>query len=230
MTVMRGPEDRFPGFFVGDLPIEERRAIGNCEAALREATEYINQFRADLSLFDNCTAALDQDHNLPTQTINLYEDWVRLAGRDGAMTIYHFASSLSGVNAWANQSPSLRNVMNKSKIKEGFRLLNEYFPDYAKMRHAVAHEADVTKSSKWQKENVASGPYKGPGINIEGDSTTYVIKGLFQNRTYTATFDGKIRTYELSVETWEKMVSIKRSFYSAFRTHEGQPLPLLQPA
>jgi len=92
-------------------------------------------------------------------------NWKRVAGRDGAMTIYHFHIALSGIQETVAECPTLSATIDRSLFRSANKLLRKYFPDYIDIRDAVAHTAETTRNH--QKHDVHSvKDYVGQGIYI----------------------------------------------------------------
>ena len=84
--------------------------------------------------------------------------------------------------------------------------MNASFPHWDQARHAIAHRADFfvdpAKSAKHRQMTT-------PGV-------THTYWNRLQGRTFIHSLDGNQFTCEVSQEAMERLVEIRRKFFSAF--------------
>jgi hypothetical protein len=84
-------------------------------------------------------------HSLISDVRDIARPWVFVAGRDGAMSIYHFAKSMEGMMAFLGQCPTVLDKVDRTKLRSARKMLRELFPDFEAVRHAVAHAGELMK-------------------------------------------------------------------------------------
>lgn len=214
-----------PRIFPNRLPEPERNTAHLINSALLSLQGYVDDFRSAVRLYDFCrvqeaTKQLTGASNLPKQFLKELPRWPFLAGRDGAMTIYHFSIALEGLQTNIAKCPTLTPYVERPLLKSANKLLRKYFPDLEQIRHSVAHTADKMKTPEKHAEHSFSGSYSGLGIAIK-KSTQVTIINSFQDRLFTNTWEGKVLSYELSQDTWKKLIAIKKEVWAAFKLSEA---------
>jgi hypothetical protein len=205
--------------FMGDIR-KEGQPYWLLNGALSSMEKYVNDFHADLHLFEYCS----MQSSVLAVPSNAFNTWRLVAARDAVMAINHFMKELIAANDIANQLPLLIPHLDRSAMGRARAEFDESFPDYAKARHAVAHAGEVAKNADAFEQNSFSGTYKGEAFHIENGQI--LIQDALQGRTYTSTLDKKIVLTELSEKSLQKLHSVKNLFYAAF---QKIPSPLTQP-
>jgi hypothetical protein len=198
-----------------DLKIAPEEEHGNLRLLnfnLNEILRFVDQFGSALHLFDYCSM---QESIIPSQPAGVFFRWKLITCRDAAMSIYHFRNVIEGAHNLANQSPYVGPKLNTDLLDEAHSKFERWFPDYAKMRHAVAHAGELAKNKGKSKQHWFSGDHKEPGLEIE-NSTGILVQDSLLDRRFTSTFKGKIVHCDMSPETFMRLRDIGDCFYRAF--------------
>jgi hypothetical protein len=218
-----------PSIRPDSLPKSERKSAWLIEQAVDDLNNFVKEFRSALALFDFCTGqqqAIEQRRKANASRPNdpqfaeYFGGWRFVAARDGAMSIYHFGKTLEGIRANLGSCPAVRPWVDSSALRLAAKRFDNYFPQFVAMRHAVAHAGELTRGEKNFDKHSFTGNYTGPGIEVV-DSAHMSIRNSLFGRTYTATFDGQVATYEISGTTLSHLGDIKEEIVSVFRKVEA---------
>ncbi|MBL8572354.1 MAG: hypothetical protein JNM13_01620 [Hyphomicrobiaceae bacterium] len=147
--------------------------------------------------------------------IEKFRQWQHIAGREGAMTIYHFGITVDAFNKRLGRCPILRDAADRAKLDEANKLFRDGFKYNERIRHAVGHEAELLKTQNQRKKNYVTNGYDdGKHIKVEAGATFFVSDSFIDNR-YTTTLLGDVHNYECSHNTTEKLKYVLRTFASA---------------
>lgn len=201
-----------PRIRASGVTADERDQALTTSRMIQELDSQTGYFRAAVSLFDFC---YEKAHSI-TNDVNLrrsYLSWMHIAARDGAMTIYHFGKALAATETALNRCPSINSAVDTSQMRLAKNSFKGAFPDFEAMRHAVAHAAELSANPESHNKNSFSGTYKVDGFSAANvaDMTMSDLIG----RNYTATFEGRIIEYELSLATGDRLESIKNRVFAA---------------
>lgn len=163
-------------------------------------------FRAAVELYDFCET--DEGRRLGAS------GWQFIAGRDGAMTLWHFAKSIETIRTAhldRRLYPILVGLVDFSKTREAEREFKKLFPEFYDVRLAVAHAGEIAADM----EHAVIGPSSKLGINIDAGASVW-MSNCFVGRSFTVTFEKQILSYPLTRESLAALDRIKRIFFSAF--------------
>lgn len=141
--------------------------------------------------------------------------WKFVAGRDGAMSIYHLATVFDGVQQITATTPGLTPLADRAKFKAANKFLARDFPELEKVRHAVAHVGEKMKSKAKFAEHAFSGDISELGIGT-GRTAGLTFSNNFVDDRFTNTWEGKVLSYALNLETLKKLVAIRDEIWGAF--------------
>ena len=203
-----------PRINIQGLPDKEQIVVRNMTVLFLGLATYANEFRAALMLYQFCTAQIQipksgRAADLPFDQIQF------VAGRDGAMSIYHFGKTIEAIGTQIARCPNLFAKLNRNKLRTVRRHLRAEFPYFEAVRHAVAHLAELGATPEKAEENSVAGPFVFAGITIAPGSNVTLRNTLYNNQ-YVNTFDGEIQAYEVSEKTYEALVSIRVECYEIF--------------
>ena len=179
---------------------------------------YLQSFRAAVALFDFAApiaTPLESPTGFPPHDVVIR--WPYIAARDGAMNIYHFRVAMEAAKASAHQLQLVRDAINWTKVRAATKRFQTQFPDFEKIRHAVAHAADLGKTLKEQRRNRIKGPRTGPLVRLSAGASVTIANSLI-NQTFATTIGGQLVSYDVTTETADKLEAIMLEFYSLFRT------------
>lgn len=209
------------------LPDSEKNGAYLVEANLSNLDSHVRDMQTALRLFDftsaNQAGARQQPYeNKQAQAfLEISSGWQMVAARDGAMTIYHFATALAGIRETVSASPTLYGLVDMLKLKAANQLLHKRFPNFGDVRNAVAHVADKMKTPSKYDEHSFSGSMNNAAIKADNISGL-TISNMLMDRKYANTWNGKLLEYEISGETVASLNEIKSEVWSIFRSVEHE--------
>jgi hypothetical protein len=99
--------------------------------------------------------------------------WQSIAARDGALSIYHFGSTIEAIRHSLPSCPALNALVDHTVLRTAHAQFRKEFPRIEAVRHVVAHVADFTKTAEL-KEHSKKGPYKLEMVEAEdADSSAF---------------------------------------------------------
>jgi hypothetical protein len=194
------------------VPPAERRAVEHLNDALSALARFVDQFASALDLYDFCHEKNDARSR----------PWMFIAGRDGALAIYHFGKAIEeGIGTSLSQCPTVSDLADRTKLRSARRSLRDLVPNFEDVRDAIAHAGQLMKDSD------TSGRHS---ISIPGRVKKLVYRNCFSGRKFQNTYNGKLQEYELSSQTLAELNRILQEFYSAFSAIKSQTGKSASPA
>ncbi|PDT76991.1 hypothetical protein [Bradyrhizobium sp. C9] len=221
------PPDIFAGLkrVVGDwpelgansLPEHERRAGNDVQQTLRALSSYASDFGAAVRLFDESFNEYARATITNTTSDGLAR--MHIAARDGAVTIWNFAKALeSTARPIFTECPTLAQYVDRKQLKAANKLLRQLFPDFAEIRHSVGHAQELREeATKHQVDGTVGEMF--PTLHahpLATVQTKILIRNSLHGRTFRNTFEGRLRTYEVSSDSVAGLNRIKDAAYAAF--------------
>ena len=145
------------------------------------------------------------------------------------MTIYHFGRTLRHLRAALGSCPTVNSLVDPQSLRLVSRKFEARFPDFERLRHAIAHSSDLWKNVASFTRNAFTGGLTGPLI-VVAKGARIVMHNNLVNRQFSMTFEKQLVSYEISIETLNHLISLKNEFYSAFRPAEKKLLELSRAA
>lgn len=200
------------------FPEGEQEAVKRTDRALISVASHIDAFKAALALHDFCAERLTPQLQMEEHSKML--SWKFIAGRDGALQLFHVGRAVGYVDAGRKSSQTLTSYMNLEAFDNALKLFDSISPSYINIRHAVGHTADF--ADKPRKHEATGGFGKTiPGVTL-GDNATVMVSEGFEGRKFYSTVDGKPVYYDLSEDTVTKLDSVLRHFGNSFEpVHEA---------
>jgi hypothetical protein len=217
---MLQPNTKIPQIDLSAAPKEESDDLWLLNHALNEIQQQTENFLAAVHLFDYCHMQISV---LPGRTSDAFSSWLFVAARDAVMSVWHFRQQIAAANTLANRSAYVEPSLDKSSLKESHSKFDQYFPDFAAIRHAVAHAGELARNKDIYEQNAFSGTYTGPAIRAEGSGL--MIQGNLQNRIYTCTFQGKVVHCDISGTSIVRLREVASLFYRAFTNGPTKEAP-----
>ncbi len=193
-----------PTIELASFPIEEQEAIWNLNLALSSLNNYLKDFQAALALFDFCESQCQalQERREPIPR-NWLMPWQFIAGRDGAMTIFHFGKTIESIKeSGFFGCPTLKAKIDHAQLRIGAKLFRQWFRDFERVRHSVAHAAELQKNQESRKRN-----------SMRGASMQNVLVG----RNFQNTHGGRILSYEIGQTTMTRLKRTQDQFFAPFK-------------
>ncbi len=195
------------------FPSEEVVSIGwRLQNSLGSLLAHARTFDVALALFDysNAQLASIKDENEPSPP---FKEWRSLAGRDGALSLFHFGNTIEVIRKVAKNSPTLSAHIDGSALCEVQTLVDQTFPGWKGARHAVAHFGEFfSDPAAADKHSAQITPYM-----------RVAYYNRLEGRRFEYTYRREICGYELSKETSEKILTITIQFYPLFANLSVDP-------
>jgi hypothetical protein len=207
MAATSSSEAHWPSINLELLPLEEQMTAWRLSAiGLRGLLVYCRGFQVALSLFDFANANIDPKGKEPEYGLP-FKEWLYLAGRDGALTIFHFGKAMRQIrNVIFASCPVLASHLDRQAFKSVVGLFEKNFPRWEAVRHAVAHHAELHIDPLIAEEHSIR---TSPGAWRS-------FSNMLVGRRFSHTFEKGTCEYELSQETLERLHEIRLDYYEIF--------------
>lgn len=199
------------------LPEKERDSVGILSHLLGALDQHHIDFASALSLFDFCETTMDKDalkEELKIDTLG----WLYVAARDGAMTIHHFGTTLQNIREGLGFCPTIKAWAETGALRISAKKFDSLFPGFPDLRHALAHSADIMKTTERFEKHAFRGNFKG--IGIDGEESQILLSSHLHYRKFSLSYEGQIISYNINSETAERLNTAKTEFFDAFRPAE----------
>jgi hypothetical protein len=200
------------------IPADQMPAFLHILTLLANLAVYERRLLSAVYLYQYSTQAAREITDFATLELSLWTtgNWQMMAARDGALTIYHFGSTIDGIKSSLPSCAALNAHVDHQKIRAACKLFKARFPGDRAIRHVSAHVADFSKTIAEQASHAVKGPFKERFFSSEDPNGTTWLPGNMNNDTYAVTFEGRAFSYALNLETVAKLRSLKQDVYSAF--------------
>ena len=199
------------------VPETEREAFLALVVSVNGLASYIRMFRSAVELFEYAEVLQE-----PGISKHQCGNWQLVAARDGAMSMFHFQRILEQSGISLKNCPTVRALLDHEKLRSARRRFNAVFPDVARVRHAVAHSAEMGETAANFQRNSFSGSADLQAVLIE-EAKHIRINNCLMGRRFTTTHDGEIIEYELGYTTLGMLCSIATEFYDGFSAIDSSP-------
>jgi hypothetical protein len=206
-------DDQAPEFWISEMPEGEQDAAWVVLCGIRKLQSYCRDFAFALLLFKNADQ-LASASPYP-QSRNLISEWKVLAARDGAMTIYHFGKAMEGIRSSLNETPTTKAKVDHGVLREATKKFNKLFPLYEDIRHAIAHSAELTRTTRAHKKNAFSGSFRDKSVFLE--DVTGVMLTIIDDTSFKTTFEGAVISYSVTKATLQSLHEVRRDFWRGFQ-------------
>ena len=210
------------------VPGEEREEYNHVLATLSELSRYTLRFWHALQLFDMASTEIQPEIKNRTpfsDRAKTFSGWRFMASRDAAMAVFHFSKALDAFKQGVSGCATLAKVIDHQKFRDARRKFRADFPNFADVRHAVAHVAELRSTPKSREKHTAKGPSTvGSGIIVGAGARVHISEGL-TDRTFTNTYEGKLVTLDITVESLMKLDNVLALIEEAFRPVESAASP-----
>jgi hypothetical protein len=188
------------------LPDSERNVAADIDYLIQGLYTYV--FRIDaaakLTTYAN-TLHFSRPQLLPHSDSKFFisMEWRQMAGRDAAMSLFHFQRTLEALRQKAlREGTTLRKGVDFGKLRIAWKLYDSQFKDVVRMRHTVGHEAEFYSSL--EARTLHSG---NPNVFVEF---------LMTDSTLSMSSHGRLVSVEVSQKTVDKLERIKTLVVEAF--------------
>ena len=185
------------------VPEEERRAVNAIDLALITVYSSTRNFAAAVDLFS--TTRAQKTSGNPIRSV----EWMMIAARDGAMSIFHFGDVIQRINKQFGTCPTLAAHIDRSQMKAANKALRTHFPQFEKIRHAVGHTGEFNMTGG----TVVQGPAVVGGIHIGGRG---VVNDHLNGDVFHGVIDNEPVSYAVNATTLANMIEVAKTVYSVF--------------
>lgn len=199
--------------FVHSLPNEDEQYHSMVLLLnLTKLDGYVNDYAAAIGLHSHTEelrrsvlAVGNEDRLTFNRTMHMLKLWDEMAGREAAMTVFHFGKSLSAIRASMKSTPTIMAEADHNSLREAAKLLEREFPNYDLARHAAGHRAEAMASLEELKKHA-----------VELGDKQQFIPGIVIDHDYIATFEKKELRVALTENSRRKLAQIEALAYAAF--------------
>lgn len=127
--------------------------------------------------------------------------WRFIACNECVFELYHLRSRLEKIQSVLLRAcPSLRSLLNASKMRGARKMLDDYFPDIEALRHVTAHKG----------ENEAHPEVHAP-------DGRYALSGFREPDRFSAPYEGKLCYLDITDQSLQRVTEVVAEFFEAFR-------------
>src|SRR5580693_8242451 len=177
---------------------------------LMNLDHYVNDFRAALFLFHG---QFSSGSPSPHQQ-ELFLRWKHIAARDAVITVYNFMQTYVAIKQNIHdQLPIISKTIPSAGHKEINGLIQANFPSFDKLRHGVAHPAEMLATRRGFQKNATKTPYEGLGLKI---SPGNYVGGHLSDNTFMCMHKGHERRIDITEEKMQKLELIRGKIFALF--------------
>jgi hypothetical protein len=185
---------------------------------------YRKRFRCAIEVFDKAEEGFAKDFPaIPPDKMPMYHEWMLMAGRDGAMSLYHFWAAMSHAMAWASKNPAVIDCLDRDAIRAARRQFDERFPKIKEIRDSVAHTSDFLKEGELQSHYRAA-TFRRADNPEEVQAIDIILLDTFNGKRFVTYKAREELGYDRSIHSFDILTEIERSFI-----HAARALPRLGP-
>lgn len=185
------------------LPENERDFAFKLSDAFMRISFFVEEFNSALSLYDFCDVEREMVDN----------NWKMVAGRDGAMTIWHFYNAMEGIRHSLDRRkyPVLVSLIDFDALRGATKRLRDAFPQFQDLRTSVAHSGEF--AIDFDAEHATKSSTSVGSFQVGAGST---ISNSFFGRRFTNSFGGATQSYEMSGSSLAVLDGVRKDFFGAF--------------
>lgn len=178
---------------VATLP-GEAAAIKDLNAHLVGLEYSVQAWEAALALYET------SKNPPPTVSRAVARRWGFIACNECILELYHLRARLERIQSVRlRHCPSVRALVDMSKVKDARKLLDESFPDIEVLRHATAHKG----------ENEAYPEVHAP----DGQ---YALSGFHEPDRFSVPYKGQLVYLDITTQSLERISEVVTTFFAAF--------------
>lgn len=176
-------------------PGEEVAAIKTVHAHLTGLEYSVLAWEAALMLYKTAK------HPPPSISRSVASRWRFIACNECVLELYHLRARLEKIQSVLLRTcPSLRNLLDASKMRGARKMLNDYFPDIELLRHATAHKG----------ENEAH-------PEIHAPDGRYALTGFREPDRFSAPYQGQLYYLDITDQSLQRIIEVVTEFFGAFQ-------------
>lgn len=178
-----------------ETPVDEVDAIKTVSAHLTGLEYSVLAWEAALMLYKTAK------HPPPSISSSIASRWRFIACNECVLELYHLRSRLEKIQSvLLRDCPSLRSLLNTSKMRGARKMLDDYFPGIEALRHATAHKG----------ENEAHPEAHAP-------DGKYALTGFLKPDRFSAPYEGQLYYLDITDQSLQRMTEVITEFFGAFQ-------------
>jgi hypothetical protein len=182
------------------------------------------RFEWAIALFEFSTKEFGkQYYKVAPEKLHRYNGWRFIAGRDGAMSLYHFRQAMTHANSWAQKDALLSKHIDRETIKRAQANFDERFPCIEKIRHSVSHSSDLLRTENEIRKHFVSATFRRADMPHIEKEVEFIHNDQFDGRLFVTHFGKALLRYELSGASLQILEEIERLFFSAYSPPPVEP-------
>jgi hypothetical protein len=197
---------------VHNCPPDEHEAVHHLQQLLFTLDEHAQNFQAAVAMFElaqRTPFVLNQQltHFVPEENqLNLFRQmqmrWRFIAARDGAMTIFHFGKTMEAIRSnGLRPCHTIRSMIQYQPLRTANKLFNNSFPHFEKLRHSIAHAAELSGKLKSINQHSVKG---------------FFMQNVLSGNIFSQTYEGKTFSYKLSQTSLQHLITVRDQVFSVF--------------
>jgi hypothetical protein len=178
---------------------------------------YRKRFEWAIALFEFSTGEFrEKYYRISPEKLGKYNGWRFIAGRDGAMSLYHFRQAMTHANSWAQKDAALSKHIDRKMIKCANAKFDNKFPYTEKIRHSVSHSSDLLQTEKEIREHFVPAIFWRADMPHIEKAVEFIHNDQFDGRLFVTHFGKALLSYELSEASLQILEEIERLFFGAY--------------
>jgi hypothetical protein len=149
--------------------------------------------------------------------------WQAMAGRDGAMQLYHTETVMRLIGKLLKAAPTLRAGVDHKLRREAIRIFAKAFPHAKNIRDAVGHSFAELSLHDGFVRHVATKVDLSPDV-VANNAQIVISNSLIGQSGFAVTIKGKVHTYELNGTSLARLREPHKAFVTSF-LHAAPPMP-----
>ena len=203
-----------------DLTIIDRRRVSAEEQEAAESIQMnlmhlriaVADFRSVLDLYMHI-----RDLNRADQIQHKSKvGWTKIAGREGAICANGLFMAMQNINK--TNAPQISKLVDIEMRKRGQADFENAFRNVMSVRITAAHPGELYGKAKELEDHRLRDAAVSDGMVLgEGSFAADMMNASDEKLTFSATFKGRLVSYELSQATADKMTEAVKTYVGAFR-------------
>jgi hypothetical protein len=209
--------------FIHSLPTDEEQHHSMIHIQnLTRLSDFLNDFCASVALHQHVATlhqqvllAGDGDKLAFNRNMHMLKRWDDVAGREAAMTIFHYGKTLKALRSGLKHTPTLAASSDSGSLRSATQTFEKSFPNPDIGRHAAGHRGEFSATLAELRKHGTPGEGKRTFIfpHMEGDE-------------FVATAKGREARLKIDNANWEKLAEITVLVFSAFPILDGKLPPV----
>lgn len=176
-------------------PSEEVEAIKTANAHLTGLEYSVLAWEAALMLYK---AAKNPP---PAVSRSVASRWRFIACNECVLELYHLRSRLEKIpSVLLRACPSLRGLLNASRMRSARKMLDDYFPGIEFLRHATAHKGENEVFPE-----------------VHAPDGKFALTGFRESDRFSAPYEGKLYFLDITDQSLQGITEVVNEFFGAFQ-------------